>query len=290
MTAQTSRPLSHDALLTLARKTDAAAADGDRDRLVAAARHLLDALIDHIDSERTSLSQLPPEEHRKFTHAQQHLVDLLLDLLTTAGSEPSRTPDLSRQLVGVLAREADDERLRFAREQLAVRRTAMNVTEPLRREHAELRPHLAELDRLPAHLGDWNTDSPARLHAIVEFLQDHLMPHARAEEAALYPAVEEAMQAPGATDTMRADHGEIARRIDALATLVTSIGAGPPSDGQAEQLRAQLYGLSAVLQLHFAKEEEVLLPVLDAHLDAGDAAQLFARMSAVAHPHEGTVE
>ena len=30
-------PLSHDALLTLARKTEAAARDGDRDRLTAAA-------------------------------------------------------------------------------------------------------------------------------------------------------------------------------------------------------------------------------------------------------------
>jgi iron-sulfur cluster repair protein YtfE (RIC family) len=98
------------------------------------------------------------------------------------------------------------------------------------------------------------------------------------------------MQAPGATDTMRADHGEIARRIDVLASLVSSIGAGPPSDAQAEQLRAQLYGLGAVLDLHFAKEEDVLLPVLDAHLDADDAAQLFARMSAAAHPNDGTSE
>jgi hypothetical protein len=41
--------------------------------------------------------------------------------------------------------------------------------------------------------------------------------------------------------------------------------------------------LSAILQLHFRKEEEVLLPVLDASLSANEAAALFARMGAVAH-------
>ena len=45
----------------------------------------------------------------------------------------------------------------------------------------------------------------------------------------------------------------------------------------------QLVSLSAILQLHFRKEEEVLLPVLDASLSADEAAALFARMGAVAH-------
>ena len=56
---------------------------------------------------------------------------------------------------------------------------------------------------------------------------------------------------------------------------------------QAEQLRAQLYGLSAILTLHFHKEEDVLLPVLDAKLSADDAKAMFADMVAVAHPHTG---
>jgi len=46
----------------------------------------------------------------------------------------------------------------------------------------------------------------------------------------------------------------------------------------------QLIGLSAILQLHFRKEEDVLLPVLDASLDTDAVAALFARMREVAHP------
>lgn len=163
----------------------------------------------------------------------------------------------------------------------------MPVTQPLRDEHADLFPHLAELDRVAAGLDHWPADTPARLDGIVEFLRGHLIPHARAEEAALYPRFEQALgSAPGATDTMRADHVEIIRRIDRLAALVAAVDARPADPDQTEQLKAQLYGLAAILTLHFRKEEDVLLPVLDAMLSADDAKAMFAEMVAVAHPQQ----
>lgn len=164
----------------------------------------------------------------------------------------------------------------------------MTVTQPLRDEHAGLLPRLLELDTVAADLGDWHADTAARLKGIVGLLRDHLIPHAHAEEAALYPRVEQVMGAPGATDTMKADHTEIVRRIDRLAVLVAAVGGGPASAEQTEELKAQLYGLAAILVLHFRKEEDVLLPVLDAHLSATDADALFTDMTAVAHPHPGS--
>jgi iron-sulfur cluster repair protein YtfE (RIC family) len=150
----------------------------------------------------------------------------------------------------------------------------MPVTDPLREEHAHLRPHLDELDALADGLDTWTDNTPARLDAVLDFLRGHLVPHARAEEDVLYPAVERAMAAPGATSTMVADHREIVRRTDELAV---SAAAGPAA---APTLRRQLYGLRAILDLHFDKEEEVLLPVLDAQLTAEQAERLFAEMSA----------
>jgi iron-sulfur cluster repair protein YtfE (RIC family) len=52
------------------------------------------------------------------------------------------------------------------------------------------------------------------------------------------------------------------------------------ADG-ADQWRAlqrALYGLYAVVRLHFAKEEEVYLPVLDAGLSPEDATEMFRAM------------
>jgi iron-sulfur cluster repair protein YtfE (RIC family) len=56
-----------------------------------------------------------------------------------------------------------------------------------------------------------------------------------------------------------------------------------PDNAVARDLTHQLVGLSAILLLHFRKEEEVLLPVLDTTLSPGDADALFARMGEAAH-------
>jgi len=45
------------------------------------------------------------------------------------------------------------------------------------------------------------------------------------------------------------------------------------SESQQQALRRVLYGLYAVVTVHFAKEEEVYLPILDARLTREEAAQ-----------------
>lgn len=162
--------------------------------------------------------------------------------------------------------------------------TEQQPTEPLRAEHRDLLPHLLALDTAANEAAGWNRDAAVgALGDVVGFLRGHLVPHAAAEEAVLYPAVEEAMAAPGATATMRADHVEIVARIDRLADTAAVIEQRWPDADLARDLAHQLVGLSAILQLHFRKEEEVLLPVLDASLDPDAAAALFARMGEVAH-------
>lgn len=163
--------------------------------------------------------------------------------------------------------------------------TDQRPTEPLRAEHRALFPHVLALDEAAADLAGWDRDAAlGALDDIVGFLQGHLVVHARAEEAVLYPAVEEAMAAPGATATMRADHAELVARIERLAATVAEVHRRWPDAGLARDLEHQLVGLSAILQLHFRKEEEVLLPVLDAGLSADEAATLFTRMGEIAHP------
>src|SRR5581483_5757823 len=167
----------------------------------------------------------------------------------------------------------------------------MAVTDPLRAEHAELRPHLDALDTLAADLGRRPDDLVSRLADAVRFLQGHLVPHAQAEEAALYPEVDRVLGSPGATATRAADHRDITVRIGRLAESAASAGSGEElSDEHVDSLRAQLYGLSAILHLHFAKEEEVLLPILDAHLDQAQADELFAAMAESAHSDSDTAD
>jgi hemerythrin-like domain-containing protein len=157
-------------------------------------------------------------------------------------------------------------------------------TEPLRSEHRDLLPRIEALDAAAFDLAHSSAiDAEHQLRDLVTFLREHLLPHARAEEVVLYPAIEQAMGAPDATATMRADHTEIVARIDRLAHTIDEIPAQWPDESLAQDVARKLVGLAAILALHFHKEEEVLLPVLDQKLSLAQAQDLFDQMREMAH-------
>ena len=78
----------------------------------------------------------------------------------------------------------------------------MTTMQPLREEHQGLVPHIDALRTAGDAVGE--VDLPT-LRALVddseEFLTRHLIPHAEAEDAALYPEVQRVLGAPEATAT-----------------------------------------------------------------------------------------
>ena len=161
------------------------------------------------------------------------------------------------------------------------------VTEPLRDEHRDLWPHVEALAGAADAIGEAPVPTVlAGVEAAHDFLANHLIPHAEAEEQALYPTVGKLLGATAATATMSRDHVEVGRLTAELGQLRSRIGARiglealEPAD--ARDLRRVLYGLSALVRLHFAKEEEIYLPLLDSGLTAPQAQQMFGAMEAAA--------
>jgi iron-sulfur cluster repair protein YtfE (RIC family) len=109
-----------------------------------------------------------------------------------------------------------------------------------------------------------------------------LLPHAQAEERALYPVVGRLMGAPEATATMSRDHVEVGQLTQELGSLRSHLVGTSMSASQEQALRRVLYGLSAVVKVHFAKEAEIYLPILDARLTADEAHQVFEAMERAA--------
>lgn len=164
----------------------------------------------------------------------------------------------------------------------------MATLQPLRDEHAELFPHIEAL----AQAGDAvDGGDVRRLRAAVDasyhFLAHHLIPHAEAEERALYPVVQRVLGAPEATGTMTRDHVEVGRLTDELAQLRELLsGVDEVDDAVAGRLRRALYGLHTLVRVHFAKEEEVYLPILEARLTDDEATDLVHDLQhAHAHQH-----
>lgn len=157
------------------------------------------------------------------------------------------------------------------------------LTQPLREEHRELLPHLTHIQAIADAVG---TAPIAFLRQGIDdisaFLAHQLLPHAQAEERALYPVVGRLMGAPEATATMNRDHVEIKRLAEQLGKLRSQLGNEPLEVSQEQALRRVLYGLAALVAVHFAKEEEVYLPLLDTRLLPQEAKPLFETMERAA--------
>jgi hypothetical protein len=124
-------------------------------------------------------------------------------------------------------------------------------------EHDELRDAVGLLrsaaDRLAAA-------DPAALDALTEahvFLTEQLLPHERAEETQLYPALAGPLGSGEATATMSRTHAEIQRLSDRIGLQIALARTnGEIQHDQVDDLLACLYGLYALLRLHFVQEEE----------------------------------
>jgi iron-sulfur cluster repair protein YtfE (RIC family) len=154
----------------------------------------------------------------------------------------------------------------------------LRPTDPLRARHRDLVAKVDELRAAAAGAGDLDRAAVlARVAGSIAFLDKGLLPHARAEEESLYPLVERTLGSPGCTATMRRDHVEIARMAEALRFLEARLRNNPTRE-TIEALRRLLYGLHAVVMLHFAKEEELYLPLLDRELPEEAAEDLVEGM------------
>jgi iron-sulfur cluster repair protein YtfE (RIC family) len=149
----------------------------------------------------------------------------------------------------------------------------------LRKEHDELLPRIGDLLLIADRVGDAPADT---LHEMIDdiydFLAAHLIPHAQAEDAILYPAVETVTGSPGSTATMSRDHIEVARMTEELRRIRGDLEHAASGYVQERELRRLLYGLYAIVRLHFAKEEEILVPLLERGLTDEQAARMFVEM------------
>ncbi|MBF6235037.1 heavy metal translocating P-type ATPase [Nocardia farcinica] len=124
-------------------------------------------------------------------------------------------------------------------------------------EHDTLRKMLALLRTAADQLAAGDPGAPAAIERAHTFLVTDLLPHEKAEEELLYPALAAPLGGREATATMSRAHAEILRLSDRIGNhLERAHGQGGLADDQTEDLLACLYGLHTLLRLHFLQEEE----------------------------------
>ncbi len=125
-------------------------------------------------------------------------------------------------------------------------------------EHEQLRDSLGQLSAT----ADLIATSPeaaecvAALRTTHRRLVEEILPHEEAEENHLYPALATPLGTAEATATMSRAHIEIHRLIDRIDGHLRQVSDSRLRPDQIPDLLASLYGLHAILRLHFVQEEE----------------------------------
>lgn len=160
---------------------------------------------------------------------------------------------------------------------------APDVSAVILKEHGELLPHVNHLGDLAAQAVTLSElELRNRLTQVLQFLRDGLLPHAREEEVSVYPAAEKLLRAAGgSTRTMSIDHRFVGELVDRLQGVAHSSLSG----SDREQLRRLLYGLQTLLEVHFTKENEAYVPLLN-RLSPPERRQLYERLTGGSHPHQ----
>lgn len=155
----------------------------------------------------------------------------------------------------------------------------MRPTEPFRREHEQLLSHIEHVGQAAREVPKLSQDDRSALVGrILEFLQGTLVPHAQAEEKVLYPEWAKLVGFEDAAVPMVHDHEAIVDRIERLAQADAA---------DVETLQELLYGLYALISVHFRKEEDIQLPAFDS-APAEVTEAVLERMEAISGhpPHE----
>lgn len=117
--------------------------------------------------------------------------------------------------------------------------------------HAQLR---GELDSRVAALRDAVSAGgghESEKGALVAFVDQHVLPHAAAEEGSIYPAAADDERVELFVDSMVLEHRELERKAQTLRSADTAARALSVAEG-----------LAAVFAVHVQKENDLLLPAL----------------------------
>ncbi len=140
------------------------------------------------------------------------------------------------------------------------------VGDRFRAEHREFFPWLNRIRTVADRLDRLSPDEVRpELQEVRWFLLERLVRHEEEEEATVYPVVAQLMGGEDPMGSMSRAHMEISHLSRVYGQLLEDLPAEGPTPEDLTDLRRVLYGLHAILRLHFAQEEEAYSWLADEH-------------------------
>lgn len=185
-------------------------------------------------------------------------------LAAAVGLLPPVTGALLQEVVDVLVILNALRALLLGRRQKSDDAEASRISQQIKEEHRHLLPGVKQIRQLADRL-DLIPPTEARNELLTtrRFLLEQVLPHDDGEDATLYPIVARMIGGSDPTATMTRAHLEISHLVNLLGRTIDDLPPEGPDPEDVRELKRILYGLHAILSLHFAQEEEAFLSVLD---------------------------
>lgn len=135
---------------------------------------------------------------------------------------------------------------------------ARGLAQGLAAAHRVLRPRIRELATLASQLdGLPAAEARERLQRMRAMLEKDLLPHEQEEQRTAYPVLVSILKDEDPTGPLIQTHHEIHRLVRLFGRLVAQLSPDGPRPEDLRDLQRALYGLHAILALHFDQEEEL---------------------------------
>jgi hypothetical protein len=147
----------------------------------------------------------------------------------------------------------------------------------LKAEHEHLAGPLARLRAVADQLIVLSPREAAAALAEVEaIVRERLLQHEREDEAELYPVIERALGGSDPIPAMHRTHREVQQLGGLLGRMVADLPPEGPDQAATNDFRRVLYGLEAILRLHFAQEDELYYGLADTEQSDREQREIIA--------------
>ena len=124
--------------------------------------------------------------------------------------------------------------------------------------HRSLRPQVEELAALAARLEQLPPPAAReQLERVLTILEQEILPHEREEQETAYPLIRKILREEDPTGPLVQTHHEIHRLSRLYGRMLDRLPPEGPGREDLRDLQRVLYGLHAILSLHFSQEEEL---------------------------------